>query len=822
MTSVTIPNSVTTIESDAFYYCSSLTSIDIPNSVTSIGNEAFYQCFDLTSVTIPNSVTTIGSDAFYYCYRLTSVTIGNSVTTIGSNAFYKCSGLTSVTIGNSVKTIGSYAFSECFGLTKTNYTGTIADWCKIKFSSYNPIYYSHNLFINDVEIKDLIIPEGVETIGRYAFAGCSGLTSVTIPNSVTEIGDEAFYNVNNITYSGTATGSPWGAKCVNGYVDGYLVYSDATKTTLCGCSSAAIGAITIPNSVTTIGNNAFYYCSGLASVTIGNSVTTIGSSAFRECSGLTSVTIGNSVKTIGSSAFYNCSGLTSVTIPNSVATIGYEAFRGCTSLTSVTIPNSVTAIGDFTFYNCSSLTSVTIGNSVTTIGNKAFEGCDGLTKTNYTGTIADWCKIKFSSSYSNPISYSHNIFINNVEVKDLVIPEGVETIGSYAFDGCSGLTSVTIGNSVKTIGSSAFEGCKGLKTVYNNSNLNITKGSTANGYVAYYADKVYKGIPVGDFIIKQDTIVTAYIGSATDIVIPNFVTTIGNSAFEDCDDLTSIIISNSVTSIGERAFYGLSNKDFKTIEVSNSVETIGKYAFANCSYLKTITLGSKLEDIDEYAFQNDERLLYVNCYAEEPPILQENAFDNYDIYLQVPCGVLDEYKVAKGWKLFNKENVSCISAEETPITTDDVTVVPADNQAIFTWPQNEQAAGYSIEITKDGVVFCTLKFNGQGQLTGIAFAPGRGGEQSTMPAAEMTANGWQFTVTGLDQASKYGYTLDALNASQQSIKHYEGEFYTDGYTGLDGFTIDGAQCTMKKMIIDNQLFIFRGNELYNVSGQKVK
>ena len=172
-------------------------------------------------------------------------------------------------------------------------------------------------------------------------------------------------------------------------------------------------------------------------------------------------------------------------------------------------------------------------------------------------------------------------------------------------------------------------------------------------------------------------------------------------------------------------------------------------------------------------------------------------------------------------KLFNKENISCIGAEETPVTTDEVTVAPEANQATFTWPQNDQAAGYSIEITKDGVVFCTLKFNAQGQLTGIAFAPSRDGARE-MPAAEMTANGWLFTVTGLDQASKYGYTLDAFDASQQSIKHYEGEFYTDGYTGLEELTIDDAQCTMKKMIIDNQLYIRRGNELYNVSGQKIK
>ena len=143
------------------------------------------------------------------------------------------------------------------------------------------------------------------------------------------------------------------------------------------------------------------------------------------------------------------------------------------------------------------------------------------------------------------------------------------------------------------------------------------------------------------------------------------------------------------------------------------------------------------------------------------------------------------------------------------------------NNATFTWPANPSADGYSLEITKDGVVFCTLKFNAQGQLTGIAFAPSRDGARE-MASAEMTASGWQFTVTGLNQASKYGYTLDALNAIQQSIKHYQGEFYTDGYTGLEQLTVDNSQCTIRKMIIDNQLFIFHGDKIYNAVGGRVK
>ena len=219
--------SVTSIGESAFNGCTSLTSITIPYSVTSIENSAFESCTGLTSMNIPEKVTSIGSSVFYGCTGLTSVSIGNSVTSIGSYAFSGCTGLTSLTIPNSVNSIEERAFYNCTGLTSVT------------------------------------IGNSVTSIGEYAFCGCKGLTSISIPKSVWRIGSEAFDEVPNIVYNGTATGSPWGAKSVNGYVDGYLVYADATKTTLLACSTTATGAITIPNSVTSIGYFAFNGCTPL-------------------------------------------------------------------------------------------------------------------------------------------------------------------------------------------------------------------------------------------------------------------------------------------------------------------------------------------------------------------------------------------------------------------------------------------------------------------------------------------------------------------------------------------------------------------------------
>jgi len=643
----------------------------IPSGVTSIGYNAFYGCSGLKSVTISEGVTSIGYNAFYGCSGLERVTIPSSVTDISCGAFSGCSWLTEMTIpfvGESVSATGlSSLFGDIFG--NSSYTGGTATYMYYSSSSESATYYipsslktvtvlggqlKYGAFSGCSRLESVTIPSSVTSIGDRAFSGCSGLESVTIPSSVTSIGARAFEGcsrLKSVYYDGTL--EQWLAISFgsNPCCNGSDLYIQGNKIT----------DLVIPEGVTSIGDYAFSGCSGLESVTIPSSVTSIGSSAFYGCSGLKSVTIPSKVTSIGDCAFSGCSGLESVTIPSSVTRIRSDAFKGCSRLKSVyydgtlkqwlamsfdsydcnpccnesdlyiqgnkitdlVIPEGVESIRWYAFRGCSGLESVTIPSSVTSIGERAFSGCSGLKSVYYGGTLEQWLAMSFDSYGCNPCCNGSDLYIQGNKITDLVIPEGVTSIGSYAFEGCSGLESVTIPSSVTSIGERAFSGCSGLKRV------TIPSSVTSIGWWAFRRCSGLESVTIPSSVTSIRTGTFSGCCGLKRVTIPNSVISIGYSAFSGCSGLTEITIpfvGESADATDAKALFGVifgtseyaggtatkmyfSISSCETYYIPSSLETVkvtgGQLnygAFYGCSMLTSVTIPDSVKSIGEYVF----------------------------------------------------------------------------------------------------------------------------------------------------------------------------------------------------------------------------
>ena len=505
---IKIPNNITNINDYTFCGCRSLTSVTIPDSVTSIGEGAFRDCTNLTSIAIPDSVTRIGEFTFSGCESLKSITIPDSVTSIGREAFSGCESLTCITIPDSITSIENYTFDYCTSLTSITIPDSVTS-------------IGEGAFNKCTSLTSITIPDSITSIENYTFGYCTSLTSITIPDSVTSIGEGAFRDCTNLT------------------------------------------SIAIPDSVTSIGNGAFYGCKSLTCITIPDSITSIENYTFDYCTSLTSITIPDSVTSIGEEAFNKCTSLTSITIPDSVTSIGRGAFRDCTNLTSIAIPDSVTRIGEFTFSGCESLKSITIPDSVTSIGREAFSGCESLTS--------------------------------------ITIPDCVTSIGNGAFYGCKSLTSITIPDSVTSIGEGAFRNCKSLTSI-------TIPDSVAS---------------IGDYTFASCT-------SLTSITIPDSVTSIGENAFYYCYSLKSITIPDSVTSIGEDAFmycYNLTIYGYKNTAAEEYALNNG-FKFINLAEERTLT--DKASSISVSGVVNSNADLNVSKLENT----YEKSVATYDITLQ--------------------------------------------------------------------------------------------------------------------------------------------------------------------------------------------
>jgi len=518
LTNITIPKNVVDIRSHTFNSCQALETIKVDEANPYYSSDADGILYDKEKIRlircpegysktyeVPDSVTTIDPSAFYYCRKLISVKIPASVTSIGEEAFYYCSNLDGIWVDEYSQHYCSDSNGILFDKKKTelircpeNYSGSYAIPDSVTKIANNAFSWCFSL-------TNVSIPIGVTHIGDNAFYRCTELKSIKLPSSVTSIGEKTFSYCRNLNNIKVAATNEWYSS------DEFGILFNKTKTELIQCPGNYSGGYTIPDSVTIIRDWAFYDCIGLTSIEIPETTSNIGNHAFDFCFKLRSVVIPDSVTNLGSSAFSWCFGLTSVTISNNIAIIGDSTFAHCSKLRSITIPERVTSIGDNAFYSCDDLTSIIIPFNVKKIGKAAFANCEKLTgiwvdelnqfyssdengvlfnkeKTeliqypdgysdNYTvpdfvisiGSFAFyWCYSLTNVTIPDSVTSIGDYAFSNSHLTSVTIPDSVTSIGDCAFDSCYSLTSVTIGNGVTSIGYRAFDSCFSLTDAYYN------------------------------------------------------------------------------------------------------------------------------------------------------------------------------------------------------------------------------------------------------------------------------------------------------------------------------------------------------------------
>ena len=710
---VVIEDGVTSIGELAFFKCSSLTNITIPDSVTCIEYAAFHGCSSLSSITIPNSVTSIGIYAFVICSSLTSITIPDGVTSIGYGAFSECSSLKTISLSckSSLKKsdFGDQAnlvsYTNQHLLTKT--AAKAATCTESGNKEYWTCKHCGKYFLSDdtnpatataVELSETVIPalNHKNAITRGAFEptetepGYSGDRYCPDCDTVFEKG-YTYWNEGNLTWKldadGTLTISGTGAMKNYDYNDNPSpVYNNSN-----------VKKVVIEDGVTSIGNSAFNECISLTSITIPDSVTSIGTYAFSGCRSLTSITIPDSVTSIGAYAFQSCSNLTSITIPDSVTSIGASAFNSCSGLTSITIPDSVTSIGNFAFSYCISLTSITIPDSVTSIGSYAFYNCKNLT------TISLSCKSSLKKSdfgdKADLVSYTNQHLLTKTAAKAATCSES----GNKEYWTCEHCGKYFLSDDTNPETAKAVEQSETILPALKHKNA-ITRGAVEpngtkpgysgdrycpdcntvleKGYTYWIEDNLtWKLYEDGTLNISGTGAMKNYSYSnnkspacsnlsVTSIVIEEGVTSIGDYAFENCDNLTSITIPENVEIIGKGAFYSCDN--LKDVTLQDGVKIIERTAFIWCGNLTNIVLPNSITSIGDWAFKDCTSLTSIKIPSSVTSI--DDPFYNCSSLktISLDCGSsLKRTDFGKQADLVSYTPHTLIKTEAKPVTDDE-------------------------------------------------------------------------------------------------------------------------------------------------------
>ncbi|MEF2918962.1 MAG: leucine-rich repeat domain-containing protein [Acutalibacteraceae bacterium] len=678
LTNLKTGNKITDIGKYAFAYCTSLSDVNIQGgNGTAIGYNAFYNCKELITVTLGSGVEYINYEAFRNCTKLKGLTIPNTVINIGVNAFYDCAVLEKITIPDSVQAIGSCAFAnnkalksvsigsgcsfiesnafdgdtaiESFTLSKNNSTYSSDDGVLMNKSKTAIILFPKSksgtytipntvkaikpeTFKDCTKITGIVIGDGIISIGDSAFNGCTNLAKVTFGKKITSIGANAFRNNKSLKEVDLSACS-WLTTIGN------YAFNE----------NNALELLKLPNSLQTIGDCAFIHCDKFTTLEIGFNITSIGKDAFYSCDSLTTVNIkGGDNATISENAFYYCPAMKSLTIGDDINSIGINAFAACSNLETVTIGSGCTKIDSSAFNSDISLKSITVSNDNT--------GCSSINGVLFNKEQTEIILVPpcISGAFTIPDTVTEikpRCFFNCDNLTEVIIGNGVQTIGASAFKDCESLAKVTFGKNITTIDSEAFRYNDLLQTV----DLSVCTALTHIGSNAFESNDLLKTVLFPDSLEEISEQAFDNCDSLTKIELKNNLSFIGASAFYDCDklktvnfencnnavisdyaffscdNLSNLTIGNGIKSIGNYAFRFCTS--IATLEIGNDVEIIGKYAFSCCDFLSKVIIGTGIKSIGYNAFQvryygSSNKLKEIQILGKNLKTLNTYAFPN--------------------------------------------------------------------------------------------------------------------------------------------------------------------------------------------------
>ena len=639
---VIVSEGIELIDYRAFWCCQNLRWVVLPDSLTTIGDEAFSVCTNLLSVDFGKGLKTIGYAAFAHCSNLFDAELPEGLETIGMSAFYKCYSLESVWLPDSLKALGARAYDSCVSLCDIYIPDTVTSiGANVLYDT--PCYYNNNFWYSDAfyigshlldvkpsvsgsytvlpgtvliaggafeycdDLTEVILPDSLQTIGTRAFYSCNGLSAITIPANVTTIEDEAFYwckSLTDVRFQGSVNNVGQNAFAKTPYYESAETWVDNALyagETLISCKPGFSGALQVRPGTKTIAPGAMQ---GLTK--------------------LTEVILPEGLTTIGENAFYGCTKLTELNLPDSVTTIGNNAFFGCTNLKVINLGKGLTNIGDSAFGQCKNIETITVHNE-----NNTFRSLNNTLIRRQDKCLVMGCKGSRIPDDGSVTSIGTSAFEGCVGLTELTIPDTIHTIGYAAFKDCDNLMTLSLGNGVKTVGGRAFESCDALteidfgqsvETIENhgfayNHQLKTLDLPASLKYLGEEAFSNGTGIRIITFREGLQSIgknCFIFCDNLTAVHLPNSLVEIESGAFYDCQKLESLTLGENLTTIGDTAFMGC--EALLSVKIPAKVHDIGSSAFAECYNLRLLDLGN-VETIGAWAFSSCEKLQQIHVPA---------------------------------------------------------------------------------------------------------------------------------------------------------------------------------------------------------------